>query len=359
MKVFFRADASDRMGTGHLMRCLALAEALRERGAQTRFVCREHSGHLVSLLQQKGMPVTVLPAPAPGGKTPGEDYAVWLGVTQDADVRQTIGALNGEKPDWMVIDHYGLDIDWQQRLRQHAGKLMVIDDLANRHHECDVLLDQNYSVDGERRYAGLVPNTCKVLVGPRYALLRPEYAAYRRTLRQRDGRVKRVLVYFGGSDQRNMTGLTLDALSQAALCHLEVDVIVGANNPHREQVEKQAEERPQTVIYGPRPHLADLMAQADLAIGAGGATTWERMCLGLPSIVVSIAENQRGACEALSQSEMIQYVGDATSVCVGELAGAIAQFAEGSDRLLALSTRNRLLVDGYGTSRIIDTLEAA
>src|SRR5882672_6253688 len=114
MKIVLRADASAQMGTGHLMRCLTLAEALRGRGAQARFICREHSGHLMPLLRQRTMPVTALPAPASGDRTPGEDHAAWLGVTQAEDAAQTIEAFDGEKPDWLVVDHYGLDVEWEQ-----------------------------------------------------------------------------------------------------------------------------------------------------------------------------------------------------------------------------------------------------
>ncbi|BAN36701.1 hypothetical protein SCD_n02902 [Sulfuricella denitrificans skB26] len=356
MKAVFRVDASARMGIGHLMRCLTLAEALRERGVQIRFVCREHMGNLIALLQQQAMPVTVLPAPAVTDATSGEDYAAWLGATQAEDAEQSIEALNGEKPDWLVVDHYGLDVEWELRLRPHVGKLMVIDDLANRHHDCDVLLDQNYSEEGERRYAGLVPAACKLLTGPRYALLRPEYAAYRKILRARDGQVKRVLVFFGGSDPQNMTGLALDALSHAELRHLDVDVVIGANNPHRKMLEKQLRERLQTRIYGSRPHLADLMAQADLAIGAGGATTWERMCLGLPTVVISIAENQRPASEALEEAKLIHYAGHFSDIKTDQLTQLLKKLSRDVGKLAELSSLNQLQVDGLGALRLVEVL---
>lgn len=356
MKVVFRVDASTQMGIGHFMRCLTLAESLRERGAQIQFVCREHTGNLITLLQQKAMPVTVLPAPAVSDTASGENYAAWLGVTQAEDAEQTIKALSGEKPDWLVVDHYGLDVEWEQRLRPHTNRLMVIDDLANRHHDCDVLLDQNYSAEGERRYAGLVPDTCKLLVGPRYALLRPEYAAYRKTLRTREGQVARVLVFFGGSDPQNATGLALEALSHPDLKHLDVDVVIGTNNPHREALVKKAAEMAQATIYGSRPHLADLMAQADLAIGAGGATIWERMCLGLPSVVISIAENQRPASEALAEAKLIHYAGHFSDIKTDGLTQLLKQQIHATEKLAELSIQNRLQVDGLGALRLVEVL---
>ena len=356
MKIVFRVDSSVLIGIGHLIRCLTLAESLRERSVQVHFICREHAGNLIALLQQKAMPVTVLPAPAIIDTVRGEDYAVWLGVTQADDAEQVISALNSEKPDWLVVDHYALDIEWEQRVRPHVRKLMVIDDLANRHHECDMLLDQNYSTEGNHRYASLVTDNCKLLVGPRYALLRPEYTTYRKTLHARDGQVKRVLVSFGGSDPHNMTGLALEALSQTELRHLQVDVVIGVNNPHRKMIERAAAERPQTRIYGPRPHLADLMTEADLAIGAGGATTWERMCLGLPTVVISIAENQRPASEALIESQLIYYAGHFTDIKADYLTKLLQRLSQDAERLAELGTQNQLQVDGLGVLRLTEAM---
>jgi len=356
MKVVFRADASNRMGVGHLMRCLTLAEVLRGRGCDTRFICRAHPGNLVELLQRQAMPVTVLSAPSEVPNVNAEDYASWLGVTQAEDAEQTIEALHGDRPDWLVVDHYGLDAYWEQRLRPYFVKLMVIDDLANRRHDCDLVLNQNYSDAGEGRYRGLVSENCRLLLGPRYALMKEEYATYRRTLPPRDGVVRRVLVFFGGSDPHNMTGLALEALSAPEFQYLEVDVVVGANNSHRAVLAEQAAARPRTILYGSRPHLADLMAPADLAVGAGGGTTWERMCLGLPSLVVSIADNQRPACEALSRAELIQYAGSFKDVRSTDLVEALKRSIGSRERLVMCSTQSQLLVDGLGALRVAEAL---
>ena len=357
MKVVFRVDASNRMGTGHLIRCLTLAEALRDRGAETRFICRAHSGNLIGMLQRQAMPVIGLPASAQLSNVYSEDYAAWLGVTQIEDAEQSIEALQGDHVDVLIVDHYSLDIDWEQRLRPHTDKIMVIDDLVNRRHDCDLLLNQNYSAEREDRSRGLVPEICRLLLGPSYALLRQEYAAYRRVLRQRDGLVHRVLVFFGGPDPYNTTGLALEALSAPEFRHLEVDVVIGGTNPHRVAIEKQISMRPRTKLYGPRPHLADLMAQADLAIGAGGATTWERMCFGLPSLVISLSENQRPACEALAQEGLIYYLGEFSEVQASDLGCALKECIENREHQLACSIRNQLLADGLGTLRLAEVLD--
>lgn len=343
------------MGTGHLVRCLTLAEAIREGGNQVRFVCRAHEGNLIPVLHKKGMPVTVLAAPSVQVQTASASYADWLGVSQSEDAAQTIGALIGARPDWLAVDHYGLDAEWERQLRPHVRHLLAVDDLANRPHDCDVLLDQNYWAEGARRYSGLVPESCQLLVGPAYALLRPEYGAYRKTVSPRNGDVRRVLVYFGGTDGRNMTGLALDALSNPDLRHLSVDVVIGANSPNREALQQQANVRPHTTLHGPREHLADLMAQADLALGAGGATTWERMCLGLPSVVIQTANNQLPISTVLDGEGLIRLVGSADRVTVGDIHLAIIDEIR-TRRLAKRSQYGMAACDGSGVVRVIEAL---
>jgi UDP-2,4-diacetamido-2,4,6-trideoxy-beta-L-altropyranose hydrolase len=355
MKVVFRVDASLCMGIGHFMRCLTLADALRERGAQVRFICREHNGHLVNKLSQKAIPVTVLPAPETTDISGREDYAAWLGVSQAEDAKESIEALNKDMPDWLVVDHYGLAVEWEEQLRPHVKRLMVIDDLANRRHNCDLLLDQNFG-RYEQDYKGIVNSDCKFLIGPHYALIRPEYVTYRKTLRERDGQVNRVLVFFGGSDPDNMTGLALQALSNIDFQHIQVDLVIGANYQHCEKLELQRQQRLNTRIYGPQPHLADLMAQADIAIGAGGATTWERMCLGLPTVVVSIAENQKPASEALFEAGLIDYAGHFSDVKQDQLEATLRLLFVSAKKLANVSVYNKLLVDGLGSSRLIELM---
>jgi len=340
------------------MRCLTLAETLRERGARTRFVCRAHPGGLIELPQQRGISVSALPEPK--GAHPDTDperYADWLGVTQDEDAQQTIQALQGEHPDWLIVDHYGLGSAWERTLRGHAGKLLVIDDLANRQHDCDLLLDQNYSIGGSARYRKLVPEGAALALGPRYALLRREYLQHRKALRAREGTVRRVMIFFGGSDPHNMTGMALDALSGAEFERLEVDVVIGPNNAHRAFLHRAVVARPRTKSYGQRPHLADLMAQADLAIGAGGTTTWERLCLGLPSLAVSIAENQEPTCEALSGAGLLRYLGRHDEVQASTIARELSVCIAKPETLVELSDRSKLAVDGLGAMRLAEYLD--
>ncbi len=356
MNVIFRVDSSTAIGTGHLMRCRTLAEELGRRGHGLRFVCRAHPGHLSAMLQAEAIPVTLLPQPSTPPADAADSYGAWLGVSQATDAADTIGALNGQRPDWLIVDHYGLDAAWERALRPHVGRIMAIDDLANRQHECALLLDQNHTRDQDSRYHGLTPPDCGVLPGPRYGLLRPEYRAYRETSRPRDGRIQRILVFFGGADATNMTGRAMEALSAPEFAHLAIDVVVGAANPHRAGIEAQVARRPHTTLYTARPHLADLMAQADLALGAGGATSWERLCLGLPTLVVSVADNQIPACSALHEDGLVEYLGPCLAVGPDTLGTALSRLLKAPARLAEMSVRGQTLVDGMGTLRIVEAL---
>jgi len=344
------------MGVGHVSRCLALALALRLRGVEPHFICRLHTGHQLDRLTAAGVGVTGLPAPmhAAADDHPKEDYAAWLGVSQQQDAQQVIGALAGEQPEWLIVDHYGLDARWESALRPYARRLIVIDDLADRAHDCDLLIDQNLSLF-PGRYSGLVPVHCAQLLGPRYALLRDEFIRHARLKRDRPAPVERVFVFFGGSDPHNLTAAALSALSSPRLRHLHVDVVVGMNNSHSAQLRRQCADRASTTLYGSLPHLADVMARADLAIGAAGATNWERMCLGLPSIVVSIAENQRAGAAALASEGLITYLGDSDQIGVAELAAA-TEGALGGERLTEQARRGQLTVDGLGAMRVAECI---
>ncbi|MDQ5977536.1 MAG: hypothetical protein QG602_508 [Verrucomicrobiota bacterium] len=353
MKVVFRCDSSRLIGTGHVVRCLTLAHELRRRGAEIRFITRAHDGHLAGRLAAELMPVTLLPAPSSEmTATAADAYAVWRGVSVEQDARETIAALGAEKPNWLIVDNYGLDDAWETALRPHCGRMLAIDDLPNRAHECDIFLNQNLGATH-----GHLPAGCKVLLGPRYALLRPEYSAARALKAPEEaGEVRRVLVFFGGVDEENLTGRTLRVLSKTPFAGLAVDVVIGPNYPHRASLEVLSASRGRTRILSGRPHLADLLLQADVAIGAGGGATWERLCLGVPSILIGVSDNQLTACHSLAHDGSAVYL------------GPLAEFTEAmlSDELQALlgSVENRRhlasagcrLVDGLGALRVAERL---
>jgi UDP-2,4-diacetamido-2,4,6-trideoxy-beta-L-altropyranose hydrolase len=342
------------------MRCLTLADALREQGAQCRFICRAHEEHLMNMISERGYQVNALPKPDSEMRSTVGDlaHARWLGVDWSTDAQQTQQFLADTKFDWVIVDHYALDHRWESALRSVCNHMMVIDDLADRRHDCDLLLDQNHGSCSER-YAGLVPAECTQLHGPEFALLKPVYAKHRAEQRVRSDKIERVLIYFGGgADPMNLTEMALRAFQAPELMKIELDIVVGSGYAHKEELETAAGARGKTRIHTQLPDLSELMVNADLAIGAGGATTWERCCLGLPSIVISIAENQRPACEALSAEKLIDYLGHVDQVTSEMIRDRIPSFAKNSDLLRDLSERGMKLVDGCGTDRILDEVRA-
>jgi UDP-2,4-diacetamido-2,4,6-trideoxy-beta-L-altropyranose hydrolase len=355
--IAIRVDASLQIGTGHVMRCLTLADGLQAIGAQCHFICREQPGNLIDLIRQRGFSVSVLPR-APEQiviKEQQPNYDAWLGADWAIDAAQTKSSIGTIVVDWLIVDHYAIDSRWEQALRTNCRHLMVIDDIANRPHQCDLLIDQNY--EDETRYRGLVSQDCRLLLGPSYALLRPEYAQYRAVKIQRTQTelIKRALVFFGGADSLDLTGTTLKALSVDGLDHIELDVVVGNNYLYYEQLSQLAALRGRATIHKPRPHLADLMVTADIAIGGGGATNWERMCLGLPSIVITLAENQIPISEILNHRGVIRLLGKSEDVSSESISAAL--LCEIKSRKIFLHVATAMdLCDGLGVARVINIM---
>lgn len=354
MRVAFRVDGSERIGTGHVVRCQTLARALKERGATILFVARHMPASMRDGLEKDGCAVVLLPPVETPTKAAGTSYKSWLGVTEEVDAAQTLEILNAYRPDTVVVDHYALGHAWERAIRAIAVQIVTIDDIA-RVHACDVLLDQNLARAAEQRYEGRLPAGCKLLLGPRYALLQPAYTSVADDS-VRTGPVKRIAVFFGGADSGNMTATTLEALSDPQFNAIPVDVVIGATNPNADAVRALAASRPATVVHGARPSLADLFAGADLAIGAGGTTAWERCCCGVPSIVVSIADNQVPGSTALAEAGIVRYLGDQASVDRDALRVCIADTIADESARVEMSQRGRLLVDGRGAQRVAEII---
>jgi UDP-2,4-diacetamido-2,4,6-trideoxy-beta-L-altropyranose hydrolase len=315
----------------------------------------------MDLIAERGYQVDALPKPHREMPNTGGDlaHASWLGVDWSTDAQQTQQLLRNTKFDWLIVDHYALDHRWESSLRSVCNRLMVVDDLADRRHDCDLLLDQNHGSCAER-YAGLVPAECTQLHGPEFGLLKPIYAKRRAEQKARSGKIERVLIYFGGgADPMNLTGMALRAFQAPELMKIELDIVVGSGYAHKEELETAAGARGKTRIHTQLKDLSELMFNADLAIGAGGATTWERCCLGLPSIVISIADNQRPACEALSMDGLIQYLGYVDQVSSEVIREQVVELLGKPKRLSELSEKAMKLVDGKGVNRILHEITLA
>ena len=358
MKVAFRVDASLQMGSGHVMRCLTLADALHAAGAQCLFVCRTHPGHLMEKIRHKHRCVELTAAfndREQGSQGERGPYANWLGCSWEADASQSCDALRDFHPDWLVVDHYALDGRWEQTVQTVCRQIFVIDDLANRGHSGALLLDQNLG-RSQADYAGLVSSGCITLAGTAFALLRDEFAAARQPSldRRSEGLVNNLLLTLGGADAGNATAAVLQTLGKSALSHqCVVTVVLGSQNPWCTQITELAATLPfQTQVLVNRSDMAALMSNADLAIGAAGATSWERCCLGLPTILLTLAENQIPSAVALRDAGAALYVGG--QECVE------AKLPEAIDSLLntralqAMSRAASAVCDGLGVQRVTD-----
>lgn len=362
MRVVFRTDAAFHVGTGHVMRCLTLANALRAMGWQTLFICRDHEGHLADTVRQQGHECILLPHPSlPVIKQPDPSalppHAGWLGEAWPTDLQQTRDALAGCKPDWLVVDHYALDARWESPLRDIVGRIFVIDDLADRPHDCELLLDQTLGREPED-YTKWVPAHCRILTGPHYALLRPEFARWRDySLARRQGApLCKLLLNLGGVDPSNMTGKVLGAMAAAGLPEgIELTVVMGLSAPHLQEVSAQAACMPvPTTVITNAGNMAELMANSDLAIGAAGATSWERCCLGLPTIMLVLADNQKQLAYSLAKNGAVVSVHDSSSISSSWL---LEEMNITDERLISISYRSRNLVDGLGCDRVIRLLQ--
>lgn len=306
MQVAIRADASVAIGTGHIMRMLALANTLREAGDSVYFVMRQHAGHMVNKVQEAGFKTFALPTSEGfAGNGARVSYESWLGVPWEKDLEQTRSALSEIKPDWLVVDHYAIDDRWEKEMRKTSEKILALDDLADRKHDCDILVDCNLNSKGPDRYRGLVPQQAQLLMGPRYAFLRPEFRSLTKQRRVRDNGVQRLLIFLGGSDPLNLTSEVLEVCSQLKL-GCQIDVVIGSSNPHATKIKALCEKLPKTTLHLQTPNLAQLCMQADLAVGGGGVASWERVVLGLPSIVIPWADNQLSGSTALASEQVLE-----------------------------------------------------
>lgn len=360
LDIGLRADASLDIGTGHVMRCLTLADALRRQGAVCCFICREHPGHLIDYIRERGFEVLALPgAASTGAPAPlaAADYAAWLGTDQATDAAHVRQALRDRRFDWLVVDHYALDERWERLMRPSTRKIMAIDDLANRRHDVELLLDQNLGRTA-RDYADLLPAAGTVLAGPRYALLRPEFAALRAQSLQRrsSARVRQLLVTLGGVDKDNFTLSVLEVLAAGELpADCRIVAVMGARAPGLQAVRDFAGRTLEQIeLRVDEKNMAELMAASDAAIGAAGGAAWERCCLGLPTLVVMMAENQRAGALALQASGAV-LLADAGLPLADSLRARLPDLLN-PQRLSQMQSACFAMVDGDGTRRVVEEL---
>jgi UDP-2,4-diacetamido-2,4,6-trideoxy-beta-L-altropyranose hydrolase len=360
MRIAIRADAATHIGIGHVMRCLTLANALKMKGAEVSFVCRPFAGHLGERIAAEGHGLYLLPLPAQTIKPPDQKqtppHAAWLGESWETDLAQTQIALNGKQFDWLIVDHYSLDNRWENEMHKFASKIMVIDDLADRKHECDVLLDQNIYNNIRTRYDGFTLKYCKRLLGPNYALLRLEFLEARKKMRHRDGSIKKILVSFGGSDPSNETAKVIKALTFFKDSGIVMDVIVGDFNKEKESIKKLCKTMPNANFHDQVADMACFMLNADFAFGGSGVSTWERLAMGLPAAVIPIAENQLQIACDVAELGVIHNLGKSEEVTEEKIKDFFENLLTDPKNLVSMSAKASTLIDARGVERVVQSL---
>jgi UDP-2,4-diacetamido-2,4,6-trideoxy-beta-L-altropyranose hydrolase len=301
MNIIFRVDSSIQIGAGHLMRCLTLADEFKKKNHKITFICRSLAGNLISLIKY---PVLTLPKDC--NFQSNNFYLNWLGATQEQDAKKTLDVIPNNT-DLLVVDSYAIDENWHKELKPYTKKIMVIDDLADRALDCDILLNQNLGIK-KIDYKDKTPDDCQLLLGTEYALVRPEFLDVRsQALEKRTQTkvIKNILISMGGGDNNNLTYNILKDIDDS----FNTTVVCDISSPHNQKIQKYAKNKNVTVIFRSN-NMEKLMLKADLAIGAGGSSSWERCCLGLPTLLFVTADNQIKIAENLEKLNAVKIVGN-------------------------------------------------
>jgi len=358
MNIFIRVDASNEIGSGHLMRCLTLANALKSTDKKITFLSRSLPDSMKSFIEDAGHHFIGL-SKLKRNLFSEDIYLSWLGVTKMEDAADSLNAIGALSCDWLIVDHYALDAEWELLMRTKAKRIFSIDDLANRPHECDILLDQNLYLNSEERYQNLVPSNAKLLLGTKFTLLRPEFMEERETSRVRDFKVRNILVFLGGADDHNITLKVLQTIENCINTDILVNIVLGAMHTSQDELIKRFN-TPNYRLYLRAKNMAMLMAQADLAIGGGGTATWERCSVGLPTIPIILANNQKQLIhDGLACGIFVPGTGNIEEMFGPRngLKESILYALANPDHLADISKRCMDLVDAKGIERVISEIK--
>ena len=342
--IFIRVDSGDKIGSGHAIRCLSLAQALKKMNFEICFISKKEKGSISKLFEDKGFIVYYIKNNYSKSK---KDNI----IKNDANQTAKIITKHMAKSSWIIVDHYDLGFKWEKSIRKFVDKIIVIDDLARRH-DSDLLLDQNYNRCLKTRYNKLIPKKCVKLLGPRYALLRNEFSNLRKNIVKPRKNFKNVLISFGGVDPTNETGKVLSAIKilKPKKQFLEVNVVMGKSDKNKHKIKQLCSSIPNAKFYQNVYKIGKLICKADLGVGAGGSSTWERFCLGLPTIVSIVANHQKETTEALAKKNCLINAGLAKNLSVKKY----VEIFENLDikKLRSISKNSLKVVDGNGGIRV-------
>lgn len=352
LSVALRADASARIGLGHVKRCLSLAEALLSVGVKVCIVSRDLGVDIRALARPYGVEVELLAPPRESIEAASDvPHAHWAEVTWQQDVSDTAAVLTPRVVDWIVVDHYALDAKWHEAIRTQLGvAVAVIDDLADRMLSAELLIDHNHAADHREKYRGRIPASTRIRGGPRYALLS---AIYRSAVRYDFNAECRSLgIFMGGVDAADWSSVALLACRVQAEFGGDIAIATTSANPNIERLRALCQRWPRTMLEVDLVDLSGFFARHDLQIGAGGGATWERCCIGPPTFALVCAENQGGVIDELSALGAIATLDCAEEPSERNIGASILRLMNDPGRRLQIATRARALVDGRGAERI-------
>lgn len=351
MKIAFRVDASNKVGLGHIKRCLSLAEELRTLGAKVIFVTRDLGVDVDRLVKSANFQLSKLPFVEAADIANRTTHAEWAGVGWQVDADQTVGVLVKRCPDWVIVDHYSFDARWHANVASRLNaRLAAIDDLGDRILQVDLLIDHNVSADHRKKYAGLVSERTKILNGPRFALLGPAYRKLAGYIFH--DIVRSIGVFMGGTDAADHSSRVVKACREFAGFTGPIEVATTRYNPNLRNLRELTRRWPSTAITEDLPDLADFFARHDLQVGAGGGATWERAAVGAPSALLIVAENQREVVSELTALGAVERIEEKCGSAISVIGEAIRKLTADAHTRHELSVRSRQLVDGLGARRV-------
>ena len=336
--IFIRVDSSTKIGYGHFMRCMALADTL-QKNFEINFITRSLEGSLISYIQKKGFGIFRF-------------YSNSEKINEKNDAQKTISLIkkhSGSK-NILIVDNYQLSKKWETDVKPFVHKLIVIDDLSNRLHNCDLLIDQNLHTKVNGLYKGLIPSNCIKLIGPKFSMIRKKFRMLKKSVKPRTFPIKKILVSFGGSDIENQTPVALNSIKKMN-GKINVDVVVGKANKCKKTLKIFCNKNKHFTYHEQIDNIADLMLSSDLSIGSSGSTTWERCSLGLPAIVSISSNDQRDIANSLSRKKCIINLGDVKKLKESSYINVITNLKKND--LRNMSKNSMSLVDGNGTQRIL------
>jgi len=354
--LFFRVDASKEIGTGHLIRCLTVAHKAKIHGFNIVFICKNDKDNLKQMVVNEGFQFFEIPRELNFKIDPNVKHSKWLKSSFEHDVFKSINIIQQFiGPKYLIIDHYGIDFKWETIIKEFVDKLIVIDDLADRKHNCDFLIDQNFFMDSNARYKDKLIGETKTYLGPNYAIFRDEFYVNRILVNVRT-KVQKILIFFGGSDPNNATLRTLNLINDINLENITVEVVVGSTNKHKDEIQKICNNNRNFNFHCQINYFSKLISECDLCIGAGGINLWERIFMLLPTITISVAENQDLVLQEVQKTGCIYHLGYYKNLSQNEVKKQLLRLIHNPSEIQKMSTNCKSVISSNDKDYLINDI---